>query len=160
MDRVALLTIKRIYIVVIRGARTLGIVDDRRWGAGIRALHAGGRPGPAVAAFEEQIASLEGGIGAVATSSRQAAELLTCTALTAAGDHLVAGAALDGSIHALQDAPLRRPGMDKTFVPAGRPEAFAAAKRPAAKAFPHTGAVRGSVFGVAARNLSQVFWPA
>ncbi len=198
MDRVALLSIKRIYIVVVRGARTLGIVDDRRWGAGIRALHAGGRPdptagaravpvcqttsfvfedspdaaelfalrryrnirsrigSPAVAAFEERIASLEGGIGAVATSSRQAAELLTCTALTAAGDHLVASAALDGSIHALQDVPLRRPGMDTTFVPAGRPEAFAAAMRPAAKAFSHTGAVRGSVFGVAARNLSQV----
>ena len=39
---------------------------------------------------------------------------------------------------------------------AGRSEAFAAAMRPAAKAFSHTCAVRGFVFGVAARNLSQV----
>jgi hypothetical protein len=51
---------------------------------------------------------------------------------------------------------LRRPGIDATFVPANRSEAFAAAMRPAAKAFPHSGAVRGFVFGVTARNLSQV----
>jgi len=43
-----------------------------------------------------------------------------------------------------------------TFVTAGRSEAFAAAMRAAAKAFSHAGAMRGFVFGVAARNLSQV----
>jgi O-acetylhomoserine/O-acetylserine sulfhydrylase-like pyridoxal-dependent enzyme len=68
----------------------------------------------------------------------------------------VAGATLGGGTHARQDVPLRRPGIDTTFVPAGQPEAFAAAMRPAAKAFSHTGAVRGFVSGVAARNLSQV----
>jgi len=51
---------------------------------------------------------------------------------------------------------LRRPGIDATFVPAGRSEAYAAAMRSAAEAFPHAGAVRGFVFGVTARNLSQV----
>jgi hypothetical protein len=46
-------------------------------------------------------------------------------------------------------------GIDTTFVPAGRSEAFGAAMRAAAKAFSHTGAVRGFGSGVAARNLSQ-----
>jgi O-acetylhomoserine (thiol)-lyase len=41
---------------------------------------------PTVAAFEERIASLEGGIGAVAASSGMAAELLTFTSLAGAGD--------------------------------------------------------------------------
>jgi len=81
---------------------------------------------------------------------------LTCTALAAVGDHLVASAALDGGTHALQDVSLRRPGMDTTFVPADRSEACAVAMRPAAKAFSHTGAVRGLVFDVAAGRLSQV----
>jgi len=130
------LSIKSIYIVRNPWGSYACIVNDRSWGAGIRALHAAGRPdptagaravpvcqttsfifedspdaadlftlrkyrnicSPAVAAFEERMVSLRDGIGAVATSSRHAAELLTCTA----------------------------------------------------------DAVRGFVFGVAARNLSQV----
>ena len=46
--------------------------------------------------------------------------------------------------------------VDMTFVTAGRSEAFAAAMRAAAKAFSQAGAMRGFVFGVASRNLSQV----
>jgi len=57
---------------------------------------------------------------------------------------------------AIAGVSLRRPGIDATFVPAGRSEAYAAAMRSAAEAFPHAGAVRGFVFGVTARNLSQV----
>src|SRR3954468_24326844 len=49
---------------------------------------------PTVAAFEERIASLEGGIGAVATASGQAAETLLFTQLCDAGDHVVASSAL------------------------------------------------------------------
>ena len=56
---------------------------------------------PTVASFEERMASLEGGIGGVATSSGQAAELLTFAALAGAGDHLVAErAALRRHAHA------------------------------------------------------------
>jgi O-acetylhomoserine (thiol)-lyase len=73
------------------GAHTLGVVDDRRWGFGIRIGN------PAVVAFEARMASPGEGIGAVAISSRQAAKLLACTAPAAAGDHLVAGTALDGA---------------------------------------------------------------
>lgn len=89
---------------------------------------------PTVAAFEERMASLEGGIGAVATSSGQAAELLTFTSLAGAGDHLVASAALYGGTHTLLDVSLRRLGIDTTFVPADDPAAFANAVRPETKA--------------------------
>ena len=73
-------------------AHTLGVVDDRGWGFGIRIGN------PAVAAFEERMASPGEGIGAVAIFSRRAAKLLACTAPAAAGDHLVASAALDGAV--------------------------------------------------------------
>ncbi len=88
---------------------------------------------PTVAVFEERMASLEGGIGAVATSSGQAAELLTVIALAGAGDHLVASAGLYGGTHTLFDVTLRRLGIDTTFVPADQPDAFAAAIRPNTK---------------------------
>src|SRR5580704_7534597 len=89
---------------------------------------------PTVAAFEERMANLEGGIGAVAVASGQAAELLTFTALAGAGDHLVASAALYGGTHTLLDVSLRRLGIETTFVPADDPAAFAAAIRPETKA--------------------------
>ena len=89
---------------------------------------------PTVAAFEERMASLEGGIGAVATSSGQAAELLTFTTVAGVGDHLVSSAALYGGTHTLLDVSLRRLGIDTTFVPADDPDAFAAAIRPETKA--------------------------
>jgi O-acetylhomoserine (thiol)-lyase len=90
---------------------------------------------PTVAAFEERMASLEGGIGAVATSSGQAAEHLLFTGLAGAGDHIVASAALYGGTHTLLDVSLRRLGIDTTFVPPDDPAAFAAAARPETKAF-------------------------
>src|SRR5580658_1874404 len=88
---------------------------------------------PTVAAFEERMASLEGGIGAVATSSGQAAELILFTALAGAGDHIVASGALYGGTHSLLDVSLRRLGIETTVVPADQPEAFAAAIRPETK---------------------------
>ena len=45
---------------------------------------------PTVASFEERVASLEGGIGAVATACGLAAQFVTFAALTGAGDHIVA----------------------------------------------------------------------
>ena len=56
---------------------------------------------PTVAAFEERVASLEGGIGAVATSSGQAAEFLTVTALCDSGDHVVDRAELAHRNHSV-----------------------------------------------------------
>jgi O-acetylhomoserine (thiol)-lyase len=89
---------------------------------------------PTVAAFEERMASLEGGIGAVATSSGQSAELLTFTSRAGAGDHLVSSAALYGGTFTLLDVSLRRLGIDTTFVPADDPKAFREAIRPETKA--------------------------
>jgi O-acetylhomoserine (thiol)-lyase len=84
---------------------------------------------PTVAAFEERMASLEQGIGAVATASGQAAEFLTVTALAGAGDHLVSSAALYGGTRGLFDVSLRRLGIDTTFVAPDDPSAFAGAIR-------------------------------
>jgi len=85
---------------------------------------------PTVAALEERVASLEGGIGAVATASGQAAETLLFTQLANAGDHIVASSALYGGTYTLLDVTLRRLGIDTTFVPPDDPQAFADAVEP------------------------------
>jgi O-acetylhomoserine (thiol)-lyase len=90
---------------------------------------------PTVAAFEERMANLEGGIGAVATSSGQAAELLLLTALAGSGDHIVASSALYGGTYTLLDVSLRRLGIETSFVAPDDPVGFAAAARPNTKAF-------------------------
>jgi O-acetylhomoserine (thiol)-lyase len=90
---------------------------------------------PTTAAFEERMASLEGGIGAVAMASGQAAEFLTITTLAGAGDHLVSSASLYGGTYTLFDVTLRRLGIETTFVDADDPQAFAAAVRPETKLF-------------------------
>jgi O-acetylhomoserine (thiol)-lyase len=88
---------------------------------------------PTVAAFEERMASLEGGLGAVATSSGQSAELLTFAALAGAGDHLVASARLYGGTRTLLEVTLGRFGVETTFVASDEPEDFAAAIGPNTK---------------------------
>ena len=82
---------------------------------------------PTVASFEERVASLEGGIGAVATASGQAAETLLFMSIANAGDHIVASSALYGGTFTLLDVTLRRLGIETTFVPPDDPAAFEAA---------------------------------
>jgi O-acetylhomoserine (thiol)-lyase len=82
---------------------------------------------PTVAALEERIASLEGGLGAVATASGQAAEFCTFAALAGAGDHIVASAALYGGTVTQLDVTLRRFGIETTFVESDDPADYAAA---------------------------------
>ncbi len=82
---------------------------------------------PTVNAFEERMASLEGGIGAVATASGQAAEFLTAACLCDAGDQIVASSSLYGGTITQFDVTLRRLGINTTFVPGDQPDAFAAA---------------------------------
>jgi O-acetylhomoserine (thiol)-lyase len=89
---------------------------------------------PTTAAFEERMASLEGAIGAVATSSGQAAEFLAFTTLAGAGDHIVASGSIYGGTHTQLDVTLRRLGIDTTFVAGDDPEAFRAAIQPNTKA--------------------------
>jgi O-acetylhomoserine (thiol)-lyase len=89
---------------------------------------------PTVAAFEERMASLEGGLGAMATASGMAAEFLTFACLAGAGDHLVASARLYGGTRTLLEVTLGRFGVDTTFVASAEPADFAAAIRPETKA--------------------------
>lgn len=88
---------------------------------------------PTTSAFEERMASLEGGIGAVATASGQAAEFLTITTLAGAGDHVVSAAGLYGGTYTLLATTLKRLGIETDFVDNDRPEAFEAAIRPETK---------------------------
>jgi len=88
---------------------------------------------PTVNAFEERMASLEGGIGGVATSSGQAAEFCTVACLADAGDHVVSSASLYGGTTTQFDVTFRRLGVQTTFVPGDDPDAFAAAITPDTK---------------------------
>ena len=80
---------------------------------------------PTSAAFEERMAALEGGIGAVATASGQAAEFLTVAALAESGDNLVSSSALYGGTHTMFSNTLGRLGIETRFVDGDDLEAFA-----------------------------------
>ena len=71
---------------------------------------------PTVGCVEEKIAALEGGVGALMTSSGQAATLIAVTTIAKAGDHIVCSAAVYGGTFNLFDVTLRRLGIDVTFV--------------------------------------------
>ena len=76
---------------------------------------------PTVAVFEERVAALEGGVGAIATASGQAALHLAVATLLDAGGHLVASRSLYGGSHNLLGYTLKRFGIDTTFVDARDP---------------------------------------
>ncbi len=85
---------------------------------------------PTVSVLEERIAALEGGVGAIATASGQAAMHLAVATLMGAGSHIVASGALYGGSHNLLDYTLRRFGIETTFVPTRDVDAWRAAIRP------------------------------
>ncbi|HKT97377.1 MAG TPA: O-acetylhomoserine aminocarboxypropyltransferase [Paraburkholderia sp.] len=85
---------------------------------------------PTVAVFEERVAALEGGAGAIGTASGQAALHLAIATLMGAGSHIVASTALYGGSHNLLDYTLRRFGIETTFVKPGDLDAWRAALRP------------------------------
>ena len=84
---------------------------------------------PTVSAFEEKLASLEGGLGAVATASGLAAQLVVILSLAQQGDHLVASSSLYGGTVTQFSVTLKRMGIDTTFVPGGDVEGVRAALR-------------------------------
>ncbi len=119
-------------------ATTSFVFDDTADAASLFALQKFGNiysriGNPTVAALEERIASLEGGLGAVATASGMAAEFVTFAALVGAGDHVVASAALYGGTLTQLDVTLRRFGVATTFVRGTDPADYAAAIRPETK---------------------------
>ncbi|HVN36222.1 MAG TPA: O-acetylhomoserine aminocarboxypropyltransferase [Casimicrobiaceae bacterium] len=85
---------------------------------------------PTCAVLEERIAALEGGVGAIATASGQAALHLAIVTLQGAGSHIVASRALYGGSHNLLDYTLPRFGIETTFVDPRDIEAWRAAIRP------------------------------
>ncbi len=85
---------------------------------------------PTNAVLEERIAALEGGVGAIATASGQAALHLAITTIAGAGHHIVASSALYGGSHNLLHYTLPRFGISTSFVPPGDIDAWRAAIRP------------------------------
>lgn len=89
---------------------------------------------PTVAAFEERMASLEGGLGALAAASGMSAQLMALLTLATNGDHLVSSNSLYGGTYTQFNVTFRRMGIDVDFVDPADPEAFAKAIRPNTKA--------------------------
>ena len=71
---------------------------------------------PTLSAFEERIAALEGGVGALATASGMAALTYSILALAHAGDHVVAASTIYGGTFNLLKETLPRYGITTTFV--------------------------------------------
>lgn len=82
---------------------------------------------PTVDVLEKKISALEGGIGAVATGSGQAANLQAILNIASVGDHIVAMNNLYGGTHTLIGATLKKFGIDCTFVQLNDLEAIEAA---------------------------------
>lgn len=79
---------------------------------------------PTVEVLEKKLAALEGGIGAVATSSGQAAVTIAILTLAQGGDHIVAANNIYGGVHSLLGTTLKRLGIESTFVAYNDLEAF------------------------------------
>jgi O-acetylhomoserine (thiol)-lyase len=77
---------------------------------------------PTVAAFEQKITELEGGTGAVALASGQAANLLAIANIASAGDHVVAASTIYGGTYTLLHRTLKRYGIETTFIDPESPE--------------------------------------
>ena len=90
---------------------------------------------PTVAVFEERVASLEGGAGAVAFASGIAAQAAALFTLLQPGDHVVSSAALyGGTVNQLKHL-LRKLNVELTWVDPDDPDAWRQAVRPTTKAF-------------------------
>ncbi|HET7772263.1 MAG TPA: O-acetylhomoserine aminocarboxypropyltransferase [Burkholderiaceae bacterium] len=88
---------------------------------------------PTVAVFEERVATLEGGVGAIATASGQAALHLAICTIAGAGSHVVASRSLYGGSQNLLAYTLKRFGIETTFVNPRELDEWRAAIRPNTK---------------------------
>jgi O-acetylhomoserine (thiol)-lyase len=89
---------------------------------------------PTNAAFEERMAALEGGIGALAVASGHSAQFVTFMTLLQPGDEIVASKYLYGGSHTQLDITLRKWGVNTTFVDPDDPENFRRAITPRTRA--------------------------
>lgn len=97
------------------------VFEDTQEGADLFALQKAGNiytriTNPTTSAFEERIAALEGGVGALATASGMAALTYTILGLAHAGDHIVAASTIYGGTFNLLKETLPRYGITTTFV--------------------------------------------
>ena len=97
------------------------VFEDTQEGAELFALQKAGNiytriTNPTTSAFEERIAALEGGVGALATASGMAALTYTILGLSHAGDHVVAASTIYGGTFNLLKETLPRYGITTTFV--------------------------------------------
>lgn len=76
---------------------------------------------PTIDCVEKKIAALEGGVGALCTSSGQAASMLAVMNIAQAGDHVVASSAIYGGTFNLLGVTLKKFGVDITFVDGDAP---------------------------------------
>ena len=88
---------------------------------------------PTTAVLEERVASLEGGVAALAVASGQSAQFLAITNICQAGDHVVASSTLYGGTYTQFDVTFRRMGISVTFVEPDDPENFRRAITPQTK---------------------------
>jgi O-acetylhomoserine (thiol)-lyase len=84
---------------------------------------------PTTDVFEQRIADLEGGVGALAASSGHAAQTMAILALCGAGDHIVSASTLYGGTFNQFNYTFPRIGIDVTFVDPSDPENFRKAIR-------------------------------
>jgi O-acetylhomoserine (thiol)-lyase len=89
---------------------------------------------PTNAAFEERMAALEGGRGALALSSGMAAQMVALLTLLEAGDELVSASTLYGGTYSQFDVSFRKLGIETKFVDPDDPENFRRAIGPKTKA--------------------------
>ncbi len=85
---------------------------------------------PTTDVFEQRMASLEGGVGALATSSGQSAQFLAIASLLDSGDHIVSSSTLYGGTYTQFDVSFRRLGIETTFVEPDSAENFRKAITP------------------------------
>jgi O-acetylhomoserine (thiol)-lyase len=88
---------------------------------------------PTTAAFEERMAALERGVGALAVGSGQAAQFIAAASLLESGDEIVAAKTLYGGTYTQFDVSFRRLGIQTTFVDPDDPENFRSAITPRTK---------------------------
>jgi len=114
------------------------VFPDSDYAAGLfnieRAGHVYSRlSNPTNAVLEERISALDGGVGAIATASGQAAMHLAIVTICSAGDHIVASRSLYGGTHNLLEYTLPRFGIKTTFVDPRDMSAFEQAIKPDTK---------------------------
>ena len=108
-------------------ATTSFVFEDVQHAADLFALQTFGNiysrlSNPTTAAFEERMASLEGGLGGLATASGKSAQLVALLTIAKEGDHIVSSNALYGGTFTQFNVTVRRMGIDVTFVDFSDPD--------------------------------------